>query len=548
MCFFVIVVQLPLYLNKRLTNKEEKLSIGIVIGLCVVILFVGLFAGLFGRTALDKKYAERKEYDAHRDADIILDKANKEAELSKKTAILEAKDEWFKEKTKFEKEVNSKKEEIRNNQQHIKEQSMELKNRFETITKRESEFTGRENFLNNKEKTLRTKDTELSRLICQQNDKLERIAHMTKEEAKKILLENLENQVRYECAQMIKDKRDEAASKAEDEAKEITLQAIQRCAADTTVESTVSVVHLPNDEMKGRIIGREGRNIRAFEEATGIDVIVDDTPEAVILSSFDPIRREIARIALEKLISDGRIHPGRIEELIKKSEEELNRKIKDAAEEVLYDLGVHGIKPKLVEMLGRLKYRTSYGQNVLQHSKEVAILSGIIASELGFDPKTAVRAGLLHDVGKAIDRETEGTHSELGAKLVRKYGENDIICNAVEAHHEDVTAISLYPVIVQAADTISSTRPGVRRETLSNYVNRLSNLEEIADSFKGVSKSYVIQAGREIRVMVEPDGVSDAEAEEMARQISQRIQDEMEYPGQIKITTIREIRYTEYAK
>ncbi len=517
----------------------------------IVGLIIGLMAFLFGhywRSVVDRKYVERKEAEAQKEVDIILDKANKEAELSKKTAILEAKDEWFKEKSKFEEEIASKRDVIRTEQQMIKEENLELKTRSETINKRESEFTARENFLNNKEKTLRTKDTELSRLLAQQNDKLERIAHMTQEEAKKILLENLENQVRYECAQLIKDKRDTAKAEADKEAKEIVLHAIQRCAADTTVESTVSVVHLPNDEMKGRIIGREGRNIRAFEEATGIDVIVDDTPEAVILSSFDPIRREVARIALEKLISDGRIHPGRIEELITKSEEELNKKIKDVAEETLYDLDVHGLKPKLVEMLGRLKFRTSYGQNVLQHSKEVAILSGIIASELGFEPKIAIRAGLLHDIGKAIDRETEGTHSELGAELAKKYGENEIICNSIAAHHEDVTAVSIYPVIVQAADTISSTRPGVRRETLTNYVNRLSNLEEIADSFKGVGKSYVIQAGREIRVMVEPDNVSDAESEEMATQISQKIQDEMEYPGQIKVTTIREIRYTEYAK
>ena len=522
---------------------------GLIIGLIgVAITGSALLIGYFWRSIIDRKYAEKREENAEKEAEIILDKARKEAELSKKTAILEAKDEWFKAKSKFEGEVSEKKENLRTEQQRLKELSIELKNRGDTITKRETEFTARENFLNSKEKTLRTKDAELTRLINLQNDKLERVAHMTEEEAKKILLENLENQVRYECAQLIKDKKDKALEEADKEAREIILHAIQRSAADSTVESTVSVVHLPNDEMKGRIIGREGRNIRAFEEATGIDVIVDDTPEAVILSSFNPIRREVARLALEKLISDGRIHPGRIEELIAKSEEELNKKMKEAAEEVLYDLGVHGLKPKLVEMLGRLKYRTSYGQNVLQHSKEVAILSGIIASELGFDPKVAVRAGLLHDIGKSIDREIEGTHSELGAELAGKYGENEIICNSVAAHHEDVTALSIYPVLVQAADTISSSRPGVRKETLTNYVNRLSKLEEIADSFKGVGKSYVIQAGREIRVMVEPDNISDAEAEELSMQISQKIQSEMEYPGQIKVTTIRETRFTEYAK
>lgn len=525
------------------------MKIEIILGLTALLTGVCAFVfGYYWRSILDRKYTEKKSQEAQKDAEAILDKARKEAELSKKTAILEAKDEWFKAKSKFEQEVISKKEELRVEFQKVKEQQIELKNRSELITKRENEFTARESFLNSKEKTLRTKDLELSRLIGEQNEKLERIAHMTQDEAKKVLMENLENQVRYECAQMIKDRRDAAKSEAEKEAREIVLRSIQRCAADTTIESTVSVVHLPNDEMKGRIIGREGRNIRSFEEATGIDVIVDDTPEAVILSSFDPIRREIARLALEKLISDGRIHPGRIEELIKKSEEELNKKMKEAAEEVMYDLDIHGLKPKLIEMLGRLKYRTSYGQNVLQHSKEVAVLSGIIASELGFETKIAIRAGLLHDVGKAIDRETEGTHSELGYQLAKKNGENEIICNAIAAHHEDVTAISPYPVIVQAADTISSTRPGVRRETLSNYVNRLTNLEEIADSFKGVNKSYVIQAGREIRVMVEPEVVSDAEAEELARQISTKIQAEMEYPGQIKVTIIREIRFTEYAK
>ncbi len=299
--------------------------------------------------------------------------------------------------------------------------------------------------------------------------------------------------------------------------KKLFFSAIQRCAADTTVESTVSVVHLPNDEMKGRIIGREGRNIRSFEEATGIDVIVDDTPEAVILSGFDPIRREVARMALEKLITDGRIHPGRIEELIKKSEKELEKKMKEAAEEVIFELDVHALKPKLVEMLGRLKYRTSYGQNVLQHSKEVAILAGLMASELGLDPKLAIRAGLLHDIGKSIDRETEGTHSELGADMASKNGENEIICNAIGAHHEDIPPISVYPILVQAADTISSTRPGVRRETLTNYINRLTKLEEIADTFRGVSKTYVIQAGREIRCMVEPENINDAQAEEIGR-------------------------------
>jgi ribonuclease Y len=513
-----------------------------------IALAIGFVAGIYGRILMDKKYKDAREQEIRKNADLLLKEARQEAELQKKTAILEAKDEWFKAKSEFEKEASKTRETIRQEQQRIKEQDNDLKRREELMAKRESEFSARENFLNSKEKTLRTKDNELSRLIAQENEKLEKMSHMTQDEAKKILMENLENQVRYECAQMIKELKDTAKNEAERESKEIILQAIQRCAADTTVESTVSVVHLPNDEMKGRIIGREGRNIRSFEEATGIDVIVDDTPEAVILSGFDPIKREVARMALEKLITDGRIHPGRIEELIKKSEKELEKLMREAAEEIIFDLDVHGLKPKLVEMLGRLKYRTSYGQNVLQHSKEVAILAGLMASELGLDPKVAIRAGLLHDIGKSIDRETEGTHSELGADLASKNGENAVICNAIAAHHEDVPPISVYPILIQAADTISSTRPGVRRETLTNYITRLTKLEEIADSFRGVSKAYVIQAGREIRCMVEPEVVNDAQAEELAGQIAVKIQDEMEYPGQIKVTIIRESRFTEYAK
>lgn len=516
--------------------------------IAVAGIALGFSTGFFWRMVIDKKYKEEHRKELQKEADLILKEARSEAEIQKKTAILEAKDEWFRAKSEFEREAAKTRDSIRQDQQRIKEGDLDLKRREDVIGKRETEFTARENFLNSKEKTLRTKDNELTRLIGQENEKLEKMSHMTQEEAKKILLENLESQVRYECAQMIKEIKDQAKSEAEREAKEIIVQSIQRCAADTTVESTVSVVHLPNDEMKGRIIGREGRNIRSFEEATGVDVIVDDTPEAVILSGFDPIRREVARLALEKLITDGRIHPGRIEELIKKSEKELEKKMKEAAEEVIFELDVHGLKPKVVEMLGRLKYRTSYGQNVLQHSKEVAILAGLMASELGLDSKVAIRAGLLHDIGKAIDRETEGTHSELGADIASKNGENEVICNAIAAHHEDVPPISVFPVLIQAADTISSTRPGVRRETLTNYINRLTKLEEIADSFRGVSKAYVIQAGREIRCMVEPEAVNDAQAEELAGQIAVKIQDEMEYPGQIRVTIIRESRFTEYAK
>ena len=525
------------------------MKIEIIVALISVIVSAGTFAlGYVWRSIVDGKYVRRREQDAEKNAAIILDKAKGEAEIAKKDAILQAKEEWLKAKVQFETETEKKKTELREEQEKTRAEILELKTKEDAIQRKETDFVARENFLVSRDKTLRLKEAEVDKVVQAQNDRLERIAHLTQDEARKQLMENLDNNIRMECAQLIKERKDEARNTAEAEARDIILQSIQRCAADTTVESTVSVVHLPNDEMKGRIIGREGRNIRAFEEITGIDVIVDDTPEAVILSSFDPIRREAARMTLEKLIQDGRIHPGRIEELFKKSQDELSKKMKEAAEEVLFELNVHGLRPKLVENIGRLKYRTSYGQNVLQHSKEVAILCGIIADELGFDPKIAVRAGLLHDIGKAIDRENEGTHSELGAELAQKNGENEIICNAIAAHHEDVTAISPYPVIVQAADTISSTRPGVRKETLTNYVNRLHQLEEIADSFKGVSKTFVIQAGREIRVMVEPDQITDAQAEEIGRQIAARIQNEMEYPGQIKVTTIRETRFAEYAK
>jgi ribonuclease Y len=509
---------------------------------------IAFLAGFFWRVIVDRNYKRKKVEDAENEAYRIVEESKKEAALNKKSAILEGKNEWFREKAKFEKEVEQRKEELRQQQQQIKELRVELDNRSENITKREKEFKARENFLASKEESLSTKEQELERQISQENQRLEQISKLSESEAKEILMKNLESQIRYECSQMIKESRDKARAEANREAKEVVLQAMQRCAADTTTESTVSVVHLPNEEMKGRIIGREGRNIRSFEEATNINVIVDDTPEAVILSGFDPVRREIARIAMEKLIADGRIHPGRIEEVIEKSEQEVNEIMREAAEDVILELGVHGISDKLTDLLGRLKYRASYGQNVLQHTKEVAILSGIMASELGLDSDTAVRAGLLHDIGKAVDREMKGTHSELGAEIAKKHGESEIIVNAIAAHHEDIEATSLYAPLVKVADTVSSSRPGVRRETLAKYIDRLTNLERIADSFKGVSKSYVIQAGREIRTMVEPKNVDDSHAEEMATQIAKKIENEMEYPGQITVTIIRESRYTQIAQ
>ncbi len=516
--------------------------------LAIVAGFIAFGLGLKWRILTDKKYTETVRNEAEDESREIIAKGHTEAELAKKEAILEGKDEWYAEKEKLDAGLNKRKEVVRNSEVDLKERVKGVKDREVQVDEKSDGITARERFLETREKSISSKESELGSLIQNQNEKLERIAHMTQDEAKKVLLENLENQIRHDNAEMIKERRDAAVEKADDEAREIVIQAIQRCAADATAESTVAVVNLPNDDMKGRIIGREGRNIRTFEELTGIDVIVDDTPEAVILSSFDPVRREVGRMALQQLVEDGRIHPGRIEEVIKKSEKTLNKKMKEAVEEMLLDLNIHDMKPKMVEMMGRLKYRTSYGQNVLQHSHEVALLSGLIAAEIGFDAKTAIRAGFLHDIGKAIDRETEGTHSEIGADIAKKYGENDIICNAIAAHHEDVTAISVYPVIVQAADTISSSRPGVRKETLSNYIKRLTQLESIADSFSGVNKSYVIQAGREMRIIVEPGDITDAQTEELSRSVAKKIEAELEYPGQIKITTIRETRFTEYAK
>jgi len=392
------------------------------------------------------------------------------------------------------------------------------------------------------------REEELEQIINKQNERLQKIAQMTPEEAKKQLMDNMIATARMEAAQYVKEIKEKAEVEAEKEAREIILSAIYRCAADNTVETTVSVVNLPSDEMKGRIIGREGRNIRSFETATGIDVIVDDTPEAVILSGYDPVRREIARMALEKLISDGRIHPTRIEEVVEKSQKEMEVIVKEAGEQACFDIGVHGLHPDVIRVLGKLHFRTSYGQNVLAHAKEVAMLCGLMAAELELDPVLAKRCGLLHDVGKAIDRETEGTHTEIGADFMRRYKENEIVVNAIESHHGDVPMLGPYPVLVQAADAVSGARPGARREPLEAYIKRLQQLEELADSFKGVSKAYAIQAGREVRVIVEAGQLDDLGSSILAGDIAEKIEKEMQYPGQIKVTVIRETRATEFAK
>ncbi len=514
--------------------------VGIVLGAAVLSFFLGWF--------VSRKIAEAKLGRAEELARKIVREAEKEAEIKKKEAILEAKDEWYKAKVNFERESQNRKIEIQRLEKVLSDREANLDRKVDILNRKERDIQNKEKVLYARDKALRLKDEELKRLIADQNKQLEKIAQMTSDEAKKLLMENLENQARQEATQLIKEIKEQAEQTAEKEAKNIIISAIQRCAADHTVESTVSVVNLPNEEMKGRIIGREGRNIRSFETATGIDVIVDDTPEAVILSGYDPIRREVARMALEKLTLDGRIHPARIEEVVTKCEKEMEVIIRETGEQTCFDVGIHGIHPELVKLLGKLQFRTSYGQNVLQHSKEVAYLCGLMAAELGLDANFAKRAGLLHDIGKAVDRETEGTHSQIGYSVAQKYGENPIVLNAIAAHHEDVLQESVYSVLVQASDAISGARPGARRETLEGYIKRLEKLEELADSFKGVAKSYAIQAGREIRIIVEHEHIDDKGAEELAVEIAKKIEAELEYPGQIKVTVIRETRAVEYAK
>ncbi len=478
----------------------------------------------------------------------IVEDAKKEAEIKKKEALLEAKDEVYKAKVNLERDIQSKRGELNRLEKRLVDKESNLDRKVDILNKKERETGNLERNLAHREKGIDIREKELEGLIFEQNKQLEKIAGMTSEEAKKLLMENLEGQAKIEAAAMIKEIKEQAERNAEKEAREIITQAIYRCAADHTVESTVSVVSLPNDEMKGRIIGREGRNIRSFETATGIDVIVDDTPEAVILSGYDPIRREIARMALERLVSDGRIHPARIEEVIERCTKEMELMIREAGDQVCFELGIHDLHSDVINLLGKLKYRTSYGQNVLQHCKEVALLCGIMAAEIGLDPQLAKRAGLLHDIGKAIDRETEGTHTQIGGAFLGKYNESEAVINACMSHHGDVPMNTPYAVMVQASDAISGARPGARREPLEAYIKRLQKLEELADSFKGVSKAFAIQAGREVRVIVEAAEIDDLKSTILAGDLAKKIQTEMEYPGQIKVTVIRETRAVDYAK
>lgn len=488
-----------------------------------------------------KKVVDAKIGDAEERAREIIDEALKTAETKKREAMLEAKEESMRTRNELEKETKERRAELQRYERRVLSKEETLDKKTEAIERREAGFAARET-------QLEKRRAEVEELSAKRLQELERISGLTSEQAKEYLLKTVEDDVKHETAKLVKELESRAKEEANKKAKDYIVAAIQKCAADHVAETTISVVQLPNDEMKGRIIGREGRNVRTLETMTGVDLIIDDTPEAVILSGFDPIRREVARIALEKLIVDGRIHPARIEEMVEKAQKEVDLMIREEGEAATLEVGVHGIHPELVRLLGRMKFRSSYGQNALKHSIEVAHLSGLLAGEIGADVRVAKRAGLLHDIGKSIDHEMEGSHIQIGVDLCKKYKESATVINAVESHHGDVEPTSLISCIVQAADTISAARPGARRETLETYTNRLKQLEDIANSFKGVEKSFAIQAGREVRVMVVPDQVDDAAMVLMARDISKQIEAELEYPGQIKVNVIRESRVTDYAK
>ena len=517
------------------------MPIGIVIAVAVVLVIVSAVISHFVTVSNLKKNSESKIGNAENKAREIIDDAVKTAEAKKKESLLEIKEESIKNKNELERESKERRSELQRYEKRVLSKEEALDKRSEAIEKREASFTA-------KEEQLKQREKKVDELSQQRVQELERISGLTSEQAKEYLLKTVEEDVKHDTAKMIKEMEAQAKEEADKKAKECVVTAIQRCAADHVAETTISVVQLPNDEMKGRIIGREGRNIRTLETLTGVELIIDDTPEAVVLSGFDPIRREVARIALEKLIVDGRIHPARIEEMVEKAQKEVDSMIREEGESAALEVGVHGIHPELIKLLGRMKFRTSYGQNALKHSIEVAQLSGLLAGEIGLDVRVAKRAGLLHDIGKSIDHDVEGSHIQIGVDLCRKYKESATVINAVEAHHGDVEPESLIACVVQAADTISAARPGARRETLETYTNRLKQLEDIANQFKGVEKSFAIQAGREIRIMVVPEQVSDADMVLLARDIAKQVEFELEYPGQIKVNVIRESRVTDYAK
>ena len=527
--------------NKEVPTELYQISLPVCIVIALVCAVISAAIAFFAGVAHRKKTAEFAIHSAEDEAKRIVSEAIKTAEAKKKEAVLEGKDEIHRQRTEAEKELNDRRKEVQRQERRIQQKE-------ETLDKKIESLEAKDEILNNKNKQADERLAEAEAVKKSQFEMLERISGFTVEQAKDYLMKNLEDELTHEKAVKLMEFEQQTREDAEASAREIISMAIQRCAADHVAEATISVVPLPNDEMKGRIIGREGRNIRAIETLTGVDLIIDDTPEAITLSSFEPVRREVARIALEKLIADGRIHPARIEEMIEKARREVDATIKQEGERAVIEAGVNGIHPELVKLLGRLRYRTSYGHIVLNHSLEVAYLSGVIASELGLDPTIARRAGLLHDIGKALDHEIEGSHVDIGVDVARKYKESETVIHAIQAHHGDVEAKTVIACIVQAADAISAARPGARRENLENYIKRLEKLEEVASSFEGVERCYAIQAGREIRIMVKPDVISDDKMVLLARDICKKIESDLEYPGQIKVNIIRESRAIEYAK
>ena len=513
----------------------------------IVICVIAFLGGVIG-FLLRKRYSDARIGSAKEVAKRLIEEAEKRAEILKKEALLQTKDKFYQEKAEFEKETTEKRQELQNLERRIIQKESHLDKKVELLETKETEISRKEKTVVQQEKAILEQEKKVVLLLEKQRTQLENIAKMSSDEAKRLLMESMENEAKHEGAKRIKKIEDETRELADKKAKEIISLAVQRYAGEYVAEKTVSVVNLPNEEMKGRIIGREGRNIRALEAATGIDLIIDDTPEAVILSGFNPVRREIARISLERLVSDGRIHPARIEEIVQKVEQEVEVSIREAGEQATFDVGVHGIHAELIKLIGRLKYRTSFAQNVYQHSLEVAFLCGIMASELGINVKQAKRAGLLHDIGKAVDHEVEGSHGKIGADLARKYGESPMIVHSIASHHEEEKPESILDVLVEAADALSGARPGARREMLETYVKRLEDLENIAQSFPGVEKSYAIQAGREIRIMVQPDRISDEDSVILCKDIARKIEKELTYPGQIKVTVIREMRSVDIAK
>lgn len=530
--------------NKFIARGGEMMDPITMIISILLGLIVGAVVGYFVR----KSFAEAKIAGAKGTAEQILEEAKRDAEATKKESLLEAKDDIHKLRTEAEQEIRERRNELQKQENRLLQKEENLDRKDESLDKRENMLEKKEDSLNERQQHIEEMESKVDEMVRKQQTELERISSLTREEAKQIILEKVENELSHDIAVTVKESENRAKEESDKRAKEILSLAIQRCAADHVAETTVSVVNLPNDEMKGRIIGREGRNIRTLETLTGIDLIIDDTPEAVILSGFDPIRRETARIALDKLVQDGRIHPARIEEMVDKSRREVDEYIREVGEQTTFEVGVHGLHPDLIKIMGRLKFRTSYGQNVLKHSMEVAHLSGLMAAELGEDITLAKRAGLLHDIGKAIDHEVEGSHVEIGVELATKYKEHPVVINSIASHHGDQEPTSIIAVLVAAADALSAARPGARSETLENYIRRLEKLEEISESYEGVEKSFAIQAGREVRIMVKPDTIDDLQAHRLARDIRKRIEEELDYPGHIKVTVIRETRAVEYAK